>query len=379
MTEFDFSSIEPYTPAEVPSAIARLAHNPMFSRLVKTMNPNVDADAFAALMECITTCDELQYMVMRPLVYQIVQRSMSSFTYDGLENISADKCYLFVSNHRDITLDAGLLDVALIANGIKTPEIGFGNNLMKNDFMIDLFRLNKMFTIIRDGSRREFYNNSVFLSNYIHHVLFEKGSSVWIAQRNGRTKNGDDRTDQGLLKMFSMAGTGDFEADFNKLNIVPVAISYEYEPCDLMKSVAEYTSSTGIYEKTQHEDVVSIMMGISQQKGDVHLHFCKPITAEEVASCAALFKNERYTALADIIDNRIHQGYKLHKTNYIAADLVTGDAQYVDNYTTQQLEDFMSYAEHSSLKGPSLAAREKIMDFFLAIYANPVFNKFLQR
>ena len=376
MTEFDFSSIEPYTPAEVPAAIARLAHNPMFSRLVKTMNPNVDADAFAALMECITTCDELQYMVMRPLVYQIVQRSMSSFTYDGLENISADKCYLFVSNHRDITLDAGLLDVALIANGIKTPEIGFGNNLMKNDFMIDLFRLNKMFTIIRDGSRREFYNNSVFLSNYIHHVLFEKGSSVWIAQRNGRTKNGDDRTDQGLLKMFSMAGTGDFEADFNKLNIVPVAISYEYEPCDLMKSVAEYTSSTGIYEKTQHEDVVSIMMGISQQKGDVHLHFCKPITAEEVASCAALFKNERYTALADIIDNRIHQGYKLHKTNYIAADLVTGDAQYVDNYTTQQLEDFMSYAEHSSLKGPSLAAREKIMDFFLAIYANPVFNKF---
>lgn len=379
MTEFDFSSIEPYTPAEVPSAIARLAHNPMFSRLVKTMNPNVDADAFAALMECITTCDELQYMVMRPLVYQIVQRSMSSFTYDGLENISADKCYLFVSNHRDITLDAGLLDVALIANGIKTPEIGFGNNLMKNDFMIDLFRLNKMFTIIRDGSRREFYNNSVFLSNYIHHVLFEKGSSVWIAQRNGRTKNGDDRTDQGLLKMFSMAGTGDFEADFNRLNIVPVAISYEYEPCDLMKSVAEYTSSTGIYEKTQHEDVVSIMMGISQQKGDVHLHFCKPITPEEVASCAALFKNERYTALADIIDNRIHQGYKLHKTNYIAADLVRGDAQYVDNYTTQQLEDFMSYAEHSSLKGPSLAAREKIMDFFLAIYANPVFNKFLQR
>lgn len=377
MTEFDFSSIEPYTPAEVPSAIARLAHNPMFSRLVKTMNPNVDADAFAALMECITTCDELQYMVMRPLVYQIVQRSMSSFTYDGLENISADKCYLFVSNHRDITLDAGLLDVALIANGIKTPEIGFGDNLMKNDFMIDLFRLNKMFTIIRDGSRREFYNNSVFLSNYIHHVLFEKRSSVWIAQRNGRTKNGDDRTDQGLLKMFSMAGTGDFEADFIRLNIVPVAISYEYEPCDLMKSVAEYTSSTGIYEKTQHEDVVSIMMGISQQKGDVHLHFCKPITAEEVASCAALFKNERYTALVDIIDNRIHQGYRLHKTNYIAADLVRGDAQYVDNYTTQQLEDFMSYAEHTSLKGPSLAAREKIMDFFLAIYANPVFNKFL--
>ena len=246
---------------------------------------------------------------------------------------------------------------------------------MKNDFIIDLFRLNKMFTIIRDGSRRDFYNNSVFLSNYIHHVLFEKKSSVWIAQRNGRTKNGDDRTDQGLLKMFSMAGTGNFEEDFNKLQIVPVAISYEYEPCDMAKSLAEYAASTGLYEKSAHEDVLSIMMGISQQKGDIHLHFCKPISTEEVAECASLVKNERFAALAKVIDNRIHQGYKLHKTNYIAADLLKGEAKYDDCYTTAQLESFIKYAEHSSFKGPSMAAKEKVMDFFLTIYANPVFNK----
>ena len=165
MSDFDFSSIEPYGNDEVPKALARLAHNPMYARLVKTMNPKIDFDSFMAMMECITTCDELQYMVMRPLIYQIVQRSAASFTYDGLENISKDQPYLFVSNHRAITLDAGLFDVALISNGFKTPEIGFGNNLMKNDFIVDLFRLNKMFTIIRDGSRRDFYNNSVFLSN----------------------------------------------------------------------------------------------------------------------------------------------------------------------------------------------------------------------
>ncbi len=375
MTEFDFSSIEPYSKDEVPRAIARLAHNPMFARLVKTMNPKTDVASFSAMMECITTCDELQYMVMRPLVYQIIQRSATSFTYDGLENIDKNQPYIFVSNHRDITLDAGLLDVALLSNGYKTPEIGFGNNLMKNDFIIDLFRLNKMFTIIRDGSRREFYNNSVFLSNYIHHVLFEKNSSVWIAQRNGRTKNGDDRTDQGLLKMFSMAGSGDFEADFNSLHIMPVAISYEYEPCDIMKSVAEYTSQTGIYEKSSHEDMFSIMFGISQQKGDIHLHFCKPISPEEVHSCAQMVKNERFSALASIIDRRIHKGYKLHKTNYIAADLLNDEAEYVDCYTTKQMEEFIEYAEHSTLKGPSLAAREKVMDIFLTIYANPVFNK----
>lgn len=375
MSDFDFSSIEPYGNDEVPKALARLAHNPMYARLVKTMNPKIDFDSFMAMMECITTCDELQYMVMRPLIYQIVQRSAASFTYDGLENISKDQPYLFVSNHRAITLDAGLFDVALISNGFKTPEIGFGNNLMKNDFIVDLFRLNKMFTIIRDGSRRDFYNNSVFLSNYIHHVLFEKKSSVWIAQRNGRTKNGDDRTDQGLLKMFSMAGTGDFEADFNSLQIVPVAISYEYEPCDFMKSIAEYTASTGIYEKTAHEDVLSMMMDISQKKGDIHLSICKPINPEEVSECARLVKNERFSALAEIIDKRIHKAYKLHRTNYICADLLREDAKYVDCYTTAQMEEFIKYAEHSTLKGPSLAARESIMDFFLTIYANPVFNK----
>ena len=299
MSEFDFSSIEPYTDKEVPAAIMRLAHNPMFSRLVKTMNPKVDVDSFTAMMECITSCDELQYMIMRPLIYQIVQRSASSFTYSGLDYLQKGKAYLFVSNHRDITLDAGLMDVALISNGFQTPEIGFGNNLMKNDMIIDLFRLNKMFTIIRDGSRRDFYNNSVFLSNYIHHVLFDKNSSVWIAQRNGRTKDGNDRTDQGPLKMFSMAGTGDFEADFNRLQIVPVAISYEYEPCDLMKSLSEYTAMMGLlYEKSAHEDILSIMIGISQQKGNIHLSICQPIQPDEIAHCASLVKNERFSAQA---------------------------------------------------------------------------------
>lgn len=375
MPDFDFSSIEPFTPQEVPAAIERLAHNPMFGRMVRTMNPNVDVSAFAALMECITTCDELQFMVMRPLIHQVVKRTMTNFSFDGLDNLDPDKSYLLVSNHRDITLDAGLLDVVFLSNGFKTPEIGFGNNLMKNDFMVDLFRLNKMFTIIRDGSRREFYNNSVFLSNYIHHVLFDKKSSVWIAQRNGRTKDGNDHTDQGLLKMFSMAGTGDFEADFKKLNIVPVAISYEYEPCDTMKAIATYTSLMGIYEKTQHEDMISILMGLSQKKGDVHIQVCKPITEEEVAACASKHKNERFDALAKVIDDRIHKGYKLHKTNYIAADLLQGEARYEEHYTTRQMEAFIDYANLTQYQGPSLAAKNKVIEIFLSMYANPVYNQ----
>ena len=339
------------------------------------MNPSVDVGAFAALMECITTCDELQYMVMRPLVYQIVKRSMTSFTHSGLENLEKGKPYLFESNHRDITLDASLLDVVLLSNGITTPEIGFGNNLMQNEFMVDLFRLNKMFTIIRDGSRREFYNNSVFLSHYISHVLHEKKSSVWIAQRNGRTKDGDDRTDQGLLKMFSMAGTGDFEKDFVNMNIVPVAISYEYEPCDTMKAIATYTSLTGIYEKSRHEDVLSIVSGISQPKGDVHIHFCEPVSQEEIAQCASYNKNERFSALAHLMDKRIHNGYKLHPTNYIAADLLNSSARFEEHYSTEQMEKFIDYVERASYKGPSMAAESKLTEIFLSLYAKPVENQ----
>ena len=375
MSSFDFSRIEPYGPSQVPAAINRIAKSPLFARLVKTMNPSVDVGAFAALMECITTCDELQYMVMRPLVYQIVKRSMTSFTHSGLENLEKGKPYLFVSNHRDITLDASLLDVVLLSNGITTPEIGFGNNLMQNEFMVDLFRLNKMFTIIRDGSRREFYNNSVFLSHYISHVLHEKKSSVWIAQRNGRTKDGDDRTDQGLLKMFSMAGTGDFEEDFVKMNIVPVAISYEYEPCDTMKAIATYTSLTGIYEKSRHEDVLSIVSGISQPKGDVHIHFCEPVSQEEIAQCASYNKNERFSALAHLMDKRIHNGYKLHPTNYIAADLLNSSARFEEHYSTEQMEKFIDYVERASYKGPSMAAESKLTEIFLSLYAKPVENQ----
>lgn len=375
MQQFDFSNIEPYREDQVPEAIHRLSQNPMFRRWIKTVNPKVDINSLAAMIECVKTCDELQFVMMRPLVFQILKRSSTSFTYHGLEQLNPKEHYLFVANHRDIILDAALLDAILVNNNFPTPEIGFGNNLLKNDFMTDIFRLNKMFTIIRDGSRREFYNNSLYLSAYIHYALFEKHSSVWIAQRNGRTKDGDDRTDHGLLKMFSMAGTGDFEADFNALNIVPLAISYEYEPCDASKATETYISSNGIYTKSANEDMISIMSGIMLPKGDIHCTFCKPITPEEIAQCASLVKNNRFAALASIIDDRIHAGYKLHKTNYIAADLLSGSAEYEDYYTTSDLENFISHVASTPTTLLSDLATEKYRDIFLSIYANPLKNQ----
>lgn len=374
MEQYDFSSIEPYTGAEVPAAIRRLSQNALFRRWVKTINPKVDINSFAAMMECVNTCEELQFMMMRPLVYQIMKGTSTSFAYDGLEHVKPGVPYLFVSNHRDIVLDASLLDVALLSNGIQTPEIGFGNNLLKNDFMTDIFRLNKMFTIIRDGSRREFYNNSMFLSHYIRHVLFEKRSSVWIAQRNGRTKDGNDRTDQGLLKMFSMASGDDFEQYFNALHILPVAISYEYEPCDDMKAYETYISMNGIYTKSHNEDLLSIMSGIMSQKGHVHISFCEPLTTDEVADCGRHVKNDRFTAMTEVIDRRIHLAYKLHSTNYIAADLLAGTAEWEEHYSTEQMERFIDHIEECSRRMPSEPARERFRDVFMSIYANPLLN-----
>jgi len=330
------------------------------------------------MVECVKSCDEFQMLIMRPLIYQIIKRSMPQFTYEGLEHLEKGKHYLFVSNHRDITLDAALLDYVLLNNGYVSPEVGFGNNLIKNDMIADIFRLNKMFTILRGGTRREFYNNSLYLSSYIHYALFEKGESVWIAQRNGRTKDGDDRTDQGLLKMFSMAGSGDFETEFNRLQIVPVAVSYEYEPCDRAKTVETYVSQSGIYTKSANEDMLSIMQGILQQKGAGHICICDPITPEEVAHCASLNKNECFAGLATIIDQRIHQGYKLFKTNYIAADLQSGKPVYDDYYTTDELEQFIAYSNKHSFVSPSDASMRKLMDLYLSIYANPLKNKVSQ-
>lgn len=375
MNENDFSSIEPYTDEQIPEAIERLAANPMFERWVKTINPRVSVSFLVELCGQVSSCDQFQAKVMRWIMGEIISRSMTKFDYSGLEYLSNDRPCVLVSNHRDITLDAALLDIAMIDNGLTTPEIGFGNNLMKNQMIADIFRLNKMFTIIRDGTKREFYRNSVFLSSYIHHVIENKHESVWIAQRNGRTKDGNDMTEQGLVKMFAMSGTGDFEHCFNGLHIVPVAMSYEYEPCDAMKIIEMFISATGLYEKSSNEDLISIMHGIVQSKGHVHCSVCEPISENEVAMCAQLNGNERFNRLAQIIDHRIHAGYMLHKTNYIAADLLSGTANYEHYYSTEDMENFIAYVDREIHRGPSDAAQEKLNDMFIEMYAYPLINK----
>ena len=240
MVRSDFDDIRPYYESEINEAMHRIADNQWFSLLASYVFPDKELDEVKQMLKGISTVGEFQREVMYAFTQQVIRSSVSEFTYSGLEHVEKDKQYLFVSNHRDIVLDASLLQNILHKNGYDTTEITFGSNLMVNQLVVDIGKCNKMFKVVRGGSMKDFYRNSIHLSEYIRYALTEKRQSVWIAQRNGRTKDGNDLTDQGIIKMFGMSGAHDKVQSLAQLNILPMAISYEWEPCDVLKMMELY-------------------------------------------------------------------------------------------------------------------------------------------
>lgn len=351
----------PYKDEEVPAAIANVVNNELFSIIVRQLNPLLDPEDVKKAFLKISTIDEFQHYIMLPLILHVVRSTTDDFTISGLEHLNRNESYLFVANHRDIALDAALLSIQLLRHSYKVPAVSFGDNLIANPYVKSLTRLNRMFPVFRGGTRREFYENSLLLSNYIIHVLEEENRNVWISQRNGRTKDGDDRTEPGLLKMLSMAGQGDFVERMDRLRIVPICISYEYEPCADSKAREINKIQQGeTYVKRHGEDILHIWEGISQQKGLVHLAVCKPIMREELERCAVashdaeVDKNAPFQALAQLIDHRIWSEYRLSGMNRLAYEIVTETASKDIIYTAKQL--FRN-------------------DTLLKIYAQPVINQ----
>lgn len=319
----NFKDIEPYSDAEVPAAIRRVLLSPLFPYICYKINPKIKIFQLRRLFRSITTVDEFQRKVMLPMLLYVAKTTMNRFTCEGFDLLDNTKSYLFVSNHRDITLDAALLDLLLLRHNLPACEISFGDNLIANPFVNDLARLNRMFPIHRGGTPREMYNASLHISQYIRYALHEKHRSVWIAQRNGRTKDGDDRTEPGLLKMFTLDGPKDFVENLTEINIVPVAISYEIEPCAKRKvHETQVKLRKGFYRKRRNEDMKSVLEGLLQQKGDVHFCICPPITREEISTIwnaanenGVRNSNAAYKSMAELIDRRIHDGYRLHPSN----------------------------------------------------------------
>ena len=375
----DFDDIRPYYEEEIPAAMQRLTDSDAFPLLASYVYPGVPLEEVRQRVRGFKTVREFQSDTMYKVNEQVIERSMTAFSGSGLEHLDPHKHYLYVSNHRDIMLDASLLQYFLLKNGFDTSEITFGANLMTSPTVIDIGKSNKMFRVERPGGDiKAFYRASLHLSEYIRYVIKEKGQSVWIAQRNGRTKDGRDATDQGIIKMFCMSEQRDKIKALAELNIVPIAVSYEWEPCDILKVLELYQSQYTRYVKKPGEDLNSILTGILQPKGRVHFELTEPLTAEELSAFegnlkpqTSNLKSQYYKEVARLIDKRINKAYRLWPNNYIAHDLLYGNTRYRSMYTD---EDYNAFIAHMAVveRYEDTCDIEQLKELFLGIYANPV-------
>lgn len=355
-----FQDYRPYTDAEIPAAMRRIVDDPHFQAVAEYVYPDLPVAEVRAKVLSITTVYDLQVMVMRDVLERVMSQSMTEFTSQVSPKLDPEQRYLFVSNHRDIVLDAMLLDYSLHFAGHTMPQITFGSNLMEFPMMADVGRSNKMFRVDRGGSPREFYNKLMLTSRYIRNVLTEQNESVWIAQRNGRTKNGLDKTDPAIIKMFALSGEGDLEQALEPMHIVPVTVSYEWESCDILKTEERFRSLSGPYVKAPGEDVHSILTGVLAPKGRVHLNVGDPITKDEVAFC-----HNDPKVLASILDRHINAAYRLYPNNMIADAMLRGEELH-----SPEADAFVAHMQQ--LSNPN---DETLRRLFLEMYANPVHNR----
>ena len=370
----EFEDIRPYSDEEAVQALNRISRHPMLPLISKYLFPKASVDTLAKTLRKVKSIDEFQAVVMVDVVNAVLARTSEGFTFSGMENLTGlDGRFLAVSNHRDIVLDPALILYAIHASGLPFAELCVGSNLLQNSLIEDLMKSNRMIKVIRGISARQMYLNSLTLSKYIRLSITSGTASIWVAQKEGRAKNGIDKTEQGLLKMFDMSGDKGFEDNFKELNIVPMSISYEIEPCDGRKAREILMSRDAPYVKKPKEDLHSILTGIRQQKGHIHLSVGKPLSAEEIARGAACTGNDRYQHLRTILDERIRGGYRLWKTNYMGYDLMNGTDQYLGvKYLPEDLEKFKAYTEHKISKIEKRLDRNELRDIFWHIYGKPV-------
>ena len=369
-----FEDIRPYNDDEIAPAMKRIAGARGFSLVAQYLFPNVDSRKMKETLLSIDNCNDFQWKFMAPAVAAIEEKSTEGVTFEGYDFLDKEKRYLFLSNHRDIVLDATFLTYHLAMTGFRTPEISFGANLMHGELVVDFGKSNKMFKVERpstSASPREFFMFSKRLSSYIRHTITDKGESVWIAQRNGRTKDGDDQTDLGIIKMFEMSSPLDKIDSLSELNIVPVSISYEWEPCDILKVLELYEARSREYVKKPGEDLTSILTGIVQRKGRVSLRIGKPLERADMLPYSSLTVNRFNKEIAELLDRRIFEQYRLWPNNYIAHDIRFGQNRFESLYSKEQKDAFLAHmARLSKFDYP----QDALQDIFLGIYSNPVDN-----
>ena len=381
----EFDEIRPYEPEEMEQAFNELIHDRQFSLVMKGFAPWLPKSVRNGVLKLafmgVKTPLGFQKRFMKPIVQYIIKRHTDGTTFDDLA-LPGDKNlrYTFVSNHRDIVLDSAFLDLLLIKAGYPTTvEIGIGDNLLIYPWIKRLVRMNKAFTVRRGLSPKETLRSSQLMSRYIHYAVTGKNENVWIAQREGRAKDSNDRTQDSVLKMLAMGAPEDIKNPgdrLRELNIVPLTISYEFDPCDYLKAqeLQERRDIPG-FKKSRQDDLDNMKTGIFGYKGRVHYHCASPVN-QWLDELSDLPKTEFYSMMAQRMDKDIHKGYQLFPCNYIALDDLNGTKAYAAHYTDADRQRFETYLS-GQLAKISIPNKDEafLRECMLNMYANPLRNK----
>ena len=373
----EFDDIRPYTPEELPQIFEELLSDKDFQAVIQSVMPNVPLEMIAAqLRHCKTNLD-VQKAFFHKLLHDIMQQHSDGFDMDASSLPDKNQSYTFISNHRDIVLDPGFLSVGLLDNGFPTTvEIAIGDNLLIYPWIKKLVRVNKSFIVQRALSMRQMLESSARMSRYIHFAVTQKQENVWIAQREGRAKDSNDRTQDSVLKMLAMGGEGDLIDRLMEMNIAPLAISYEYDPCDFLKA-QEFQLKRDIegYKKTTQDDLINMQTGLFGYKGRVHFQVAPCLNDDLQGLDRSLPKPDLFARISACLDRRIHRNYRIYPGNYVAYDWLNGTTEFGANYTEEEKQQFMNYIEQQLAK---IKIPNKDEDFLreklLLMYSNPLVN-----
>lgn len=373
----EFKDIRPYAPDELPAVFDRLLSDEQFMQAVETVMPGTSREQLAAqLSKCPTNTDVQRYFFY-PLVKQVLAACSKGIDLKMPEGFESDKPHTFITNHRDIVLDSAFLSYLLVKNGFPTTvEIAIGDNLLVRPWIKELVRVNKSFIVQRSLSMREMLRASQVMSRYMHFAIDQKKENIWIAQREGRAKDSDDRTQDALLKMMVMGGEGSVIERLRNLHLTPMALSYEYDPCDFLKAKEfQQRRDDADFKKSGDDDLRSMKTGIFGQKGRIHFEAAPCIDGWLDTLDPAMPKTDLFPLIAQHIDREIHRCYRLYPGNYVAADELRGTADHAACYTADERAAFLDYIQQRiamvDLEHPDATfLRERL----LTMYANPVFN-----
>ena len=376
MATTEFDEIRPYNDEELPQIFEELIADPAFQKAATDAIPNVPFEPLAQKIRACKSKLDFQETFCYGILWKIAADHTDGLTLDHTALPDKSKAYTYVSNHRDIILDSGFLSILLIDQGMDTVEIAIGDNLLVYPWIKKLVRVNKSFIVQRALTMRQMLESSARMSRYMHYTINEKKQSIWIAQREGRAKDSNDRTQDSVLKMLAMGGEGDLIDRLMEMNIAPLAISYEYDPCDFLKA-QEFQLKRDIegYKKTTQDDLISMQTGLFGYKGKVHFQTAPCINDKLEQLDRSLPKQELFSGISACIDRRIHGNYRIYSGNYVAYDWLNNTSEFADHYTSEEKQRFVTYIEQQLGK---IKIPNKDEDFLrgklLLMYANPLVN-----